>query len=108
MTSHQILVYVFRTFMFGGFAFLIGTCAWVIVSMHRMKREQNVAIGTLNALAASMKLQRVTDTVQGTSDGVNGIGAMHRASDLPAATDPSVAAVELRTNLTLTDGAKKE
>lgn len=57
-------IFLLRWFFFGGFVFLIGVGVWAVITITRMKREQAVALGILNALAASAGLQRATDRLQ--------------------------------------------
>jgi hypothetical protein len=64
------MIYLLRLVALLGFVFMIVTCAWLIVTMLRMKREQIVALATLNSIAATLKLQRATDKLQGDQNGI--------------------------------------
>lgn len=47
-----------------GFLFLIGVAAWAVVTIERMKRQQAVAVATLNAMSVMLGLQRGTDRIE--------------------------------------------
>lgn len=47
-----------------GFVFLVGVAGWAVVQITRMKREQAIAIATLNALAARAGLKELIERLQ--------------------------------------------
>jgi hypothetical protein len=60
VTLQRVLAWVFV----GGFVFLVATGAWAIITVTRMKREQEVALGMLHAMAARMGLKEAIDKIQ--------------------------------------------
>lgn len=60
------LVEILRWVFFVGFLFLIMVGVWALIVVTRMQREQTVALGLLNVLAAKAGLQRATDKLEDT------------------------------------------
>ncbi len=54
----------FGWFLFTGYVFLLCVGAWAIVTVKRMEQKQEIAMGTLNQLAALTGLQRSTDKLE--------------------------------------------
>lgn len=62
-----MLVHVVRWFFLLGFIFLVFVGVWAVIMVTRIKREQAVAIGTLDALAAKAGIQREGDHLVGST-----------------------------------------
>lgn len=58
------MIVVVRAVFYVGFLFLIVVAAWGIIVITRIKREHQVAMSILNALAAKAGLQREGDRIQ--------------------------------------------